>query len=118
MREKFQSFYIDHVPRQQNAHTDALASLATSLALPVRTTEKVLVHNHDLYCPKFTLEDSETPRGDLQVEEIFDTLTDPELRDWRFSFIDFILYDILPDDSKETAAIKRKASRFYYNAIT
>jgi len=28
------------------------------------------------------------------------------------------LYDIFPDDPKETAAIRRKASKFYYNAIT
>ena len=33
MEEKFKSFYIDHVPRQQNVHADALASLATSFAL-------------------------------------------------------------------------------------
>jgi len=28
------------------------------------------------------------------------------------------LYDILPDDPKEVAAIRRKAPKFYYNAIT
>jgi len=28
------------------------------------------------------------------------------------------LYDILPEDPKEAAAIRRKASKFYYNAIT
>ena len=39
MAEKFESFYIDHVPRQQNAHADALASLAASLALPTGATE-------------------------------------------------------------------------------
>ena len=31
--EKFKSLYINHVPRQQNAHADALPSLAASLAL-------------------------------------------------------------------------------------
>ena len=30
MAEGFGNFYIDHVPRQQNAHADALASLAAS----------------------------------------------------------------------------------------
>jgi len=30
MAERFRNFYIDHVPRQQNAHADALASLAAS----------------------------------------------------------------------------------------
>jgi len=58
MAEKFKSFYINHVSRQQNAHADALASLAASLALPARATEKVLVHSHNMYCPKFALEDN------------------------------------------------------------
>jgi len=59
--EKFENFYIDHVPRQQNAH--ALAFIVTLLALLAGTTEKVLVYSHDLYCCKFSLEDSRTPRG-------------------------------------------------------
>ena len=41
MAEKFENFYIDHIPRQQNAN--ALASLAASLALPAGATERVLV---------------------------------------------------------------------------
>ena len=81
-------------------------------------TEKVLVHCHDLYSPKFALENSETPRRDLQVKEVLETSTDPELRNWWFSFIDFILYSILPDDPKDAAAIKRKTLWFYYNTIT
>ena len=44
MAEKFKSFYINHVPRQQNAHADALAYLVASLALPAKATEKVLVY--------------------------------------------------------------------------
>ena len=81
-------------------------------------TEKVLVHSHDLYSPKFALENSGTPRRDLQVKEVLETSTDPELRNWWFSFIDFILYSILQDDPKDTAAIKRKTLWFYYNTIT
>ena len=38
--------------------------------------------------------------------------TGPELRDWRFIYIDYTLYDILPDDPKEAAAIRRKAPKF------
>ena len=40
MAERFRNFYIDLVPRQQNAHADALASLAASLALPAGVVEK------------------------------------------------------------------------------
>ena len=52
MAEGFGNFYIDHVPCQQNAHADALASLAASLALPAGVVEKILVYSHDLYCPR------------------------------------------------------------------
>jgi len=61
MAGKFRNFYIYHVPYQQNAHANALASLATVLALPAGATEKVLVYGHDLYCPKPVLEDDQTP---------------------------------------------------------
>jgi len=44
-------------------------------------------------------------------------LAGPELRDWRFSYINYALYDILPDDPKEADAIERKAPKFYCNAI-
>ena len=67
MTEKFRNFFIDYVPRQKNAHANALASLAASLALPTGATEKVLIYSHDLYCPKFVLEDEETPIRNLQV---------------------------------------------------
>jgi len=70
-----------------------------------------------LYYCKFAFEDSRTPRGDVQVKEVLKILTNLEPRDWRFPYIDFVLYGILPDDPKEVVAIRRKARRFYYNAI-
>ena len=81
MAERFRNFYIDHVPHQQNVHADALVSLAASLILPARATEKVLVYSHNLYCPKFTLEDNHTPTGDIQVKEALET-SKVQLRDW------------------------------------
>ena len=110
LAEKFYGFFIDHVPRQQNAHADALASLATSLALPARMTEKVLVASRDLYCPKFSLEEIKEVTS---IREILEITTGLESRDWRFPYIDYVLYDILPEDSKEAAAVKRKSTRFY-----
>jgi len=118
MAERFKNFYIDHVPRQQNTHADALASLAASLTLPAGATEKVLVYSHDLYCPKLALKNNQIPAGNLQVEEILETSIGPGLRNWRFPYIDYALHGILPDDPKEAAAIKKKAPKFYYNVIT
>ena len=105
---RYKNFYIDHVPRQQNTHADVLASLAASLALPAGAAEKVLIYNHDLYCLKLDLKNDQTPAGNLQVKETLETSTGLELRDWRFSYIDYELYDILPDDPKEATAIKKK----------
>jgi len=65
MAERFRNFCIDHVSRQQNDHADALASLAVSLTLPVGVAEKVLVYSHDLYYPRFILEDDQIPAGNL-----------------------------------------------------
>jgi len=116
MAKRFKKNFIDHVSRQQNAHADTLASLAASLALPAGVVEKILVYSHDLYCPRFAFEDHQKSTGDCQVKEALETSTGPKLRDWRFPYIDYALYGILSDDPKETAAIRRKAPKFYYNA--
>ena len=118
MAERFKNVFIDHVPRQQNAHADALASLAASLALPAGVVEKILVYGHDLYCPRIAFEDHQKPIGDCQVKKALESSIGSEHRDWRFPYIDYVLYGILPDDTKEAAAIRRKAPKFYYNAIT
>jgi len=109
------------MPCQQNVHADALASLAVSLALLAGAAEKILIYSHALYCLRFSFEDNQKPTEDLQVKEALEALetsTGPELKDWRFPFIDNALYDILPNDPKEAAAIRRKAPKFYYNALT
>jgi len=59
-----------------------LASIAASFALLDRAMEKVLIYSHNLYCPKFAFEESQTLRGDLQVEEVLETSIGLELRYW------------------------------------
>jgi len=81
MAEKLGIFYINHVPRQQNAHADTLASLSASLAPPTGATEKVLVHNRDLCYPKFSLEDSKTPEKSFKSMR-FLRLQQVQNRDW------------------------------------
>ena len=112
MAKRFTNFYIDHVPRKQNAHADALASLAASLALPAGAVEKIFVYSHDLYCPRIVPEDYTEPTGDCQGKEALESSAGPEPRDCRFPYIDYVLYDILPEDTKEAAAIRRKAPKF------
>ena len=78
-------------------------------------TEKVLVASRDLYCPKFSLKEV---KDVTSIREILEIATGLESRDWRFPYIDYVLYDILPDDSKEVATVKRKSTQLYYNAIS
>jgi len=48
----FEGFYISHVSRLQNIKADALAALATTLALPADTSYYLTVATRHLFCPK------------------------------------------------------------------
>ena len=52
----FDSFYIGHVSRSQNTKADAVAALATMLALPVDTEYHLTVATRNLVCSKHMLE--------------------------------------------------------------
>jgi len=70
MAVRFKNFSIDHVPCQQNAHADALASLAASLALPAVVVEKILVYSHDLYCPRVIFEDPQSRQETVKPKKL------------------------------------------------
>jgi len=53
----------------------------------------------------------------LEVSEVHITSINFEPRDWRFSIIDFALHDILPDDPSEAVFVRRRSTRFYYDAV-
>ena len=53
----------------------------------------------------------------LETNEVHVTSIGFEPRDWRFSFIDYALHNILPDDPKESVSIRRRSLRFYYDSI-
>ncbi|XP_020254125.1 uncharacterized protein LOC109831200 [Asparagus officinalis] len=56
LADSFVGFYIDHVPCLKNTYADALASLATTLALPERTTQQVIVTSRQLFKSKYALQ--------------------------------------------------------------
>ena len=56
LAQKFKNFYMEHLLRRQNAYADALASLATSLALSPSASEKIWIYTHDLFCPDLLYE--------------------------------------------------------------
>ena len=107
-------FYVEHLPRRQNAHADALGSLATSLALPPGASEKIWIYTHDLFYPDPPYEWIPL----LPSAEALQISVDSINRDWRFPYIDYCLFNILPDDPQEAAAIRHKAVHFYYDAAS
>jgi len=84
-----------------------LAALAATLALPIDTTYHFMVVTRRLVCPKHVLE----------TNEVHVTSIGFEARDWRFSLIDYALHDILSDDPKKAASIRRRSLRFYYDPL-
>jgi len=84
-----------------------LAVLAAILALPIHTTYHFIVATRHLVCPKHVLE----------TNEVHVTSIGFEPRDWWFPLIDYALHDILPDDPKEAASVRRRSLRFYYDPI-
>ena len=53
----------------------------------------------------------------LETNEVHATLIGFKPRDWRFPIVEYTLQDILPDDPKEVASIRRRSLRFYYDPI-
>jgi len=51
----------------------------------------------------------------LRTKEVYNTSTDLEPRDWRFPLNDYALHGLLPDDPKESASIRWRSLRFYYD---
>jgi len=84
-----------------------LAALATTLALPIDTTYHLTVATRRLVSPKSVLE----------TNKVYVTSIGFKPRDWRFPLIDYVLDDILLDDPKEAASIRRRSLHFYYDLI-
>jgi len=107
MANSFDSFYIGHVSRSQNTKAYALAALSATLAFLIDTMYHLTVVTRHLVCPKHMLE----------TKEVHVTLIDFEPRDWGFSLIDYALHDILSDDPKKVASIRRRFLRSYYDPV-
>src|SRR4051812_38017501 len=111
MAEQFEGFYIGHVPRLDNTHADALASLATSLCLQAGEYQNILVCARSLFHPKWT-----SPKGPLNPNTVVPLLKSSNVAassdtlDWRTPFIDYIMYNIRADDQKLAASVRKKPS--------
>ncbi|MGV7343162.1 hypothetical protein PJI17_31175, partial [Mycobacterium kansasii] len=95
---------IKHVPRSENAKADALASLAAALSCTNRSPLHVTIE-----------ERSFLPSAEV-IEEIIEAIPISCLEvttdDWRQPFIDYLKYNILPEDLAQRQQIKQRSSRF------
>uniref|UniRef100_A0A2N9IB92 Integrase catalytic domain-containing protein n=1 Tax=Fagus sylvatica TaxID=28930 RepID=A0A2N9IB92_FAGSY len=103
--EEFDGISLEHIPRSENKIADALANLATTLALSAEERVNVPVCNR--WALTFTEEyTSETNAISVSVVED---------EDWRQPLIDYLeQHGKLPDDSRHKTEVRRRAPRFIY----
>ncbi|XP_049362259.1 uncharacterized protein LOC125826948 [Solanum verrucosum] len=85
--ERFDQVFLNHVPREENCMADALANLATTMALGENETTKV-------------------PHISVRVVEE---------ENWRKPLVEYLEHGRLPEDPRVRADIKRRAPRFIFH---
>jgi ribonuclease HI len=102
--EEFDGISLEHIPRSENKIADALANLATTLALSEEERVNVPVCNR--WALTFTEEyTSETNAISVSVVED---------EDWRQPLIDYLEHGKLPNDSRHKTEVRWRAPRFIY----
>ncbi|XP_075665082.1 uncharacterized protein LOC142634683 [Castanea sativa] len=87
----FEAITLEHIPRKENKQADALANLATTLALSQEETAKVAVSQRWVV-PSVIEEEKE----EKQANVISVCLVEKE--DWRQTIIEYLQHGRLPDD--------------------
>ncbi|XP_070020049.1 uncharacterized protein [Nicotiana sylvestris] len=97
---------IQHMPRKENRKTDALAALASSLALPDQAQVTV--------CQKWVLpplNEAEYKENELKhLVAIFEI----EKEEWQQPIIAYLCYGILPENPRRRTEIRHCTPRFLY----
>ena len=73
MADSFEEFFIEYIPRLQNAYADALAALAVSLAQPPETELLVTVRMHQLCIPIYNMDIKEEDDRNISAKEVNST---------------------------------------------
>src|SRR3954465_5251977 len=95
MAEQFEGFYIGHVPRRDNTHADALASLATSLCLQAGECQSVMVFARSLFHQKWTSSKNPAePKKASLLQETSGIAARSDTLDWRMPFVDYVMLNI------------------------
>ncbi|CAL2230397.1 unnamed protein product [Prunus armeniaca] len=95
--KEFPTFTIQQIPRAENTHADALASLGSALDTQFRRS--IPVEHLD----RPSIEEIE-PIDSMQIDE------DPS---WQDPIIDYLVNGNLPTDKSEARKVQQKAARYY-----
>ena len=93
----FPTFTIQQVPRAENAHVDALASLGSALDTQFRRS--ISVEHLD--------------RPSIEEIEPIDTMQIDEDPSWQDPIIDYLMNENLQTDKFEARKVQQKAARYY-----
>ncbi|XP_070010950.1 uncharacterized protein [Nicotiana sylvestris] len=97
---------IQYVPRKENKKADALAALASSLALPDQAQVTV--------CQKWVVPPPNEVEGEDNELKHLVAISEVEKEEWRQPIIDYLCYGILLENSMRRTEIRRCAPRFLY----
>lgn len=104
--KNFEAITLEHIPRKENRQADALANLATALALSQEETTKVAISQRWVV-PLVIEEEKEEQANIISVCLV-------EKEDWRQAIIEYLQHGRLPDDKRHKIEIRRRATRFIY----
>ncbi|XP_012846872.1 PREDICTED: uncharacterized protein LOC105966841 [Erythranthe guttata] len=90
---------IEHVPRKDNNQADALAKLASTLAMP-EDGARIPIFKRWVVPPIF--EHEEIEEDETRVVYVFEI----EKEDWRQSFVYYLKYEKLPNDPRDDEAVQ------------
>ena len=102
--EEFDGISLEHIPRSENKIADALANLATTLALSEEERVNMPV------CNRWTLtfiEEYICETNAISVSVVED-------EDWRQPLIDYLEHGKLPNDSRHMTEVRQRAPRLIY----
>ncbi|XP_075097961.1 uncharacterized protein LOC142175275 [Nicotiana tabacum] len=95
---RFLEWSITHIPREENAEVDALASLGSSTEMKGSESGTVVQLMHSV----------------LDVDNYYEVNTTNLVWDWKDEIIDYLEYGKRPEDSKASCALHVKAARYIF----
>ncbi|XP_074288350.1 uncharacterized protein LOC141613507 [Silene latifolia] len=105
--QKLDSVFLGHIPRSANKMVDALANIATTLALGASIPSSVLICIRWVVLPEEEDDDLTEDVNAISVHVI-------DKEDWRQPIIDYLEHNKLPSDLRHKMEVRRRSSRFIY----